>query len=301
MQDGENFKINDGSIDRGSKSTLPGGPGGKIRFFCESLVLMVLMLSGPGGCTRKPPEGMVLIPAGTFIMGTDDLDLENLAGEEGIGKTWVLDAAPSRKLDLPAFYIDRHEVTNGRYKRFVDATGFQALPHWNGGVPSEAQADLPVVYVNWFEAQAFCEWTGGRLPTESEWERAARGNNGNLYPWGNVYGSGRANMGGNFSGIRPVGSLPRGDSPEGVSDLIGNVWEWTDSWYEPYPHATYQAPEYGRGYRVLRGNSWAEIGHYSPDVREKIVAAQARASYRFYMPPKAALQDTGFRCARSVR
>jgi formylglycine-generating enzyme required for sulfatase activity len=273
-----------------------------IRWGCLGIYfgLAIVGLAGLPGCKRKPPEGMALITAGKFKMGTDDLSLEDLAGEVGMGKTWVLDATPSREVDLPAFYIDRTEVTNEAYFQFVRDTGFQALPHWKSGRPSGDQVDLPVVFVNWFEAQAYCEWRGKRLPTEAEWEKAARGPNGNRYPWGNEFRKGVADVGGEFSGLRPVGSLPAGNSPEGVSDLIGNAWEWTDSLYEPYPGSDYQAPEFGRGYRVLRGNSWAELGHFPPEILEKLVAAQARASYRFYMPPNAAVEDIGFRCAKTA-
>lgn len=248
----------------------------------------------------KPPAGMVRIPAGPFIMGTDDVSIEELAEDAGIGKTWTLDATPARKVGLPGFFIGRHEVTNEEYFRFVQAGKVPVLPHWPGGKPTEQQWRLPVVYVDWYEAEAYCEWIGGRLPTEEQWEKAARGTKGDLYPWGNKFGRDRANMGGVRSGPAEVGSFPKGNGIGGVSDLIGNVWEWTDSWYQPYHGSDYDSPSFGRKFRVARGNSWAEVGHFPPELRDRINAAQARATYRLFLPPNAAMEDVGFRCEKPV-
>ena len=242
----------------------------------------------------------MLIPSGSFMMGTDDLAIEELAREMGISKPWTLDASPSHSVNLPGFYIHKNEVTNEAYWRFTEAEGFQKLPHWEDGAPSSGQKGLPVVYVNWHEAQAYCRWIGARLPEEAEWEKAARGKNGNLYPWGNTFEAHRANVGGLHSGLRVVGSIPEGNTTTGLSDMIGNVWEWTGSWYAPYPNAEYISPEYGGKVRVIRGHSWAELGHFPPDVRNQAIAAQGRATYRLYMPPNAAIEDLGFRCVKSV-
>jgi formylglycine-generating enzyme required for sulfatase activity len=242
---------------------------------------------------------MVAIPAGEFVMGTNDVEIEETAQEYGIEKPWAMDGTPERHVGLPAFYIHRREVTNGEYFRFVEASGFPILPHWPNGKPTPDQERLPVVYVSWDEAQAYCRWIGGRLPTEEEWEKAARGADGRLFPWGNEFDPKRANVGGLNPGLLPVGSLPLGDSPYGVSDLIGNVWEWTDSWYRPYSKSEYTTPAYDRPFRVIRGNSWADVGHFDPEAKARILAGQTRAAYRLYLPQNAAIEDVGFRCANS--
>lgn len=250
-------------------------------------------------CSVKAPAGMVLVSAGSFVMGTDDVELEQKARAYGIVKPWVLDATPTHRVELEDFFIDRHEVTNGDYLRFVEATGFSPLPHWPDGRPTPEQERLPVTFVNWEEARLYCQWAQKRLPSEAEWEKAARGPDGRLYPWGNEFDPRRANFGGEFSGLLPVGSLPQGNSPYGVADMLGNVWEWTGSLYRPYADSPYHASEYDRSYLVVRGNSWAGLGHFPPRALEEIRKAQARVTYRLYMRPEVALEDVGFRCARS--
>ena len=271
------------------------------RMRCRSPRVFILLFSSLIlGCSAKVPEEMVLVPAGPFIMGTDEVGLEQEAQELGIEKPWVLDAMPAHRVDLPAFFIDRHEVTNGDYARFVEATGFPRLPHWSNGRPRPDQERLPVTYVNWVEADAYCRWLGRRLPAEAEWEKAARGPDGWLYPWGVFFDPRRANVGGLRSGPTPVGSFPLGRSPYGADDMIGNVWEWTADWYRSYPGASYDSPDFGEKYRVARSNSFAGLGHFSKKVMEEVEAIEARAAYRLYFPPHVALEDVGFRCARDV-
>lgn len=266
-----------------------------ISYILHLITSYILLIS----CTHKAPEGMVLIPAGPFIMGTDEVELEEIALEYGIAKPWVLDATPAHRVNLPVFFVHRHEVTNAEYLRFVEAREFSRLPHWPSGQPAPEQERLPVVYVNWEEAQGYCRWIGGRLPTEEEWEKAARGADGRIYPWGHEFDLRRANVGGLYPGLLKVGSLPSGNSPYGLSDMIGNVWEWTDSWYKPYTRSEYFTPEYGERYRVIRGNSFGELGHFSPEARDRIIAAQTRVTYRLFFPPNAAIEDVGFRCAKT--
>ena len=257
-------------------------------------------------CTPKPPEGMTLILAGPFIMGSDNAALDDLAQDFGIGKPLVLDAMPKRKVHLPSFFMDIHEVTNADYLRFVEAEGYLILPHWVDGRPRPEEEALPVVYVNWHEAQAYCRWIGGRLPTEEEWEKAARGQDERIYPWGDNWGGdnlevAKSNVGGLYPGLLAVGSFPAGNSPYGVSDMIGNAWEWTSSWYEPYPRSTYSVPEFGQRYRVVRGLSWAGLGHFQSNERKEVIAAQARVTYRWYLTPMGAVEDVGFRCVKSLK
>jgi len=250
------------------------------------------------GCRSRDPSDMVRVPSGYFIMGTDDISLEAEAEDAGIAKPWVVDAAPARRVFLPLFLIDRYEVTNEAYYRFVLATGYPLLPDWSSGRPSPAQEKMPVAYVDWDEANAYCHWLGKRLPTEEEWEKAARGPDGWIYPWGNFFDHRRANIGGDHSGPTPVGAFPLGNSPYGASDMIGNVWEWTSDWYESYPDSTYTTPNYGQKYRVARGNSYGGLGHFSAAILEEVETVEARASYRLYFPPNIALEDLGFRCAK---
>ena len=262
------------------------------------LLAVCLVLSA---CLARPPEGMALVPEGPFVMGTDAVALEKKARALGITKPWVMDATPAHEVRLEAFYIQQHEVSNAAYLRFVEAEKFPVLPHWPEGRPAPEQMRLPVVFVNWHEAQAYCRWIGGRLPVEAEWEKAARGTDGRIYPWGNQFEPGRANLGGQFEGPLPVGSFPQGNSPYKVSDMIGNVWEWTDSWYRPYPRSQYSTPDYKKTYRVVRSSSWSGVGHFPPRALREVMAAQAQATYRLFFPPEIALEDIGFRCVKPLR
>jgi formylglycine-generating enzyme required for sulfatase activity len=250
-------------------------------------------------CTPAPPEGMARIPAGKFVMGTDEVDPEDTALKLGVVKPWFVDEHPAHTVDLPAYFIDRFEVTNGQYGKFVRSTGHPAPSSWNNGTFPAGEERLPVVMVTFDDADAYCRWAGKRLPTEEEWEKAARGTDGRIYPWGNQFDPERANVGGAHPNRLPVGSLPKGASPYGVEDLIGNVWEWTDSWYRPYPGSRYQSPNFERPVRVLRGNSWSPIGHYPPEVQGTLVEHHSTATFRLFAPPDAAIEDVGFRCARS--
>ncbi len=233
------------------------------------------------------PVPMVTIPAGEFLMGSP----------EGHGRP---DEWPQRSIYLDAFEIDQVEVTNERYMRFVKATGHRPPPNPFGpGVLESIEGieQLPVVQTTWYDAKAYCTWAKKRLPTEAEWEKAARGTDGRLYPWGNDPPTPqRANFDREWDGIRtlyPVGSLPGGDSPYGVKDMAGNAREWVADWYEAdyyaqAPDRNPQGPAKKGVVRSIRGGSW-----HSPanDIR---AAARGRGGF--------ALQThgTGFRCARSL-
>jgi len=228
--------------------------------------------------TPKPPElsPLVEVPAGPFTFGSD-------AGED--------DEAPSQQIELPAFQIDAFEVTNADFRQFVEATGYVTDEETRGGPGWRAYAEgkdrNPVVKVSWNDAVAFCEWAGKRLPTEAEWEKAARGADGRAYPWGNDWDPAKVN--GKDYGLRGtavVGSFGDGASPYGVQDMAGNVWEWTADWYKAYPNSTYQDPFYGERFRALRGGGWFET-------KENL-----RTTNRSANVPEAANDDIGFRCAR---
>lgn len=224
----------------------------------------------------------VYVPAGTFQMGSD-------SGEA--------DEKPVHPVTLDAFWIDRTEVTNKMYALCVSAgkcsppssTKSSTRDSYYG----DAQFDnYPVIYVSWNDANAYCEWAGRRLPTEAEWEKAARGTDGRTYPWGDAApDSTRLNFNINVGDTTEVGKYPSGTSPYGALDMAGNVYEWVNDWYdESYysnsPSENPQGPDSGR-YRVLRGGSWLYVDYF------------VRAAYRGSYVPGNIYYDIGFRCARS--
>ncbi len=226
---------------------------------------------------RHPPPDMVLIPAGPFIMGSD---------EES-------DERPPHRVYLDAFYIDRYPVTNAEYAKFVRDTGHPPPPHWEpyGGTYPPGKGNHPVAYVCWFDARDYATWAGKRLPTEAEWEKAARGTDGRRYPWGDRFDSDYCNTDeSEYWDTTPVDAFsPFGDSPYGVADMAGNVWEWVADWYDRdyyqrSPARNPRGPETGRT-KVLRGGAW-DFG-----------ARQARCSARNHEYPGPRHGLIGFRCA----
>ena len=229
---------------------------------------------------------MVKVPAGAFKMGSDNKDKDALKRER-----------PRRTIDLSTFWIDVHELTNGRYEKCVEAKGCakartKGVPRRGYYARTEAP-DQPVVGVTLKDAQDYCRWVGRRLPTEMEWEKAARGTDGRIYPWGNQKPNcKRANY--NRCGkvaLRP-GSKPKGVSPYGAHDMAGNVIEWTSTIYNADFLAKMKAkdpPEPLRGHwRVIRGGSW---GSYTNQIRS--------ATRRAWKPDFAG-HTIGFRCVSSV-
>jgi formylglycine-generating enzyme required for sulfatase activity len=267
----------------------------KIRI--DVLILTILLLI-PAAC-QKAPEGMVRVPQGAFTMGTDEIDENDRASEFGIIKKWFEDEHPEHRVSLSAFFIDQHEITNAQYRAFVQQTGRRLPPDWNGGAYPPGLDQHPVVYVSWHDANAYCQWAGKRLPTEAEWEKAARGSDGLMYPWGNDFDAARANINNQVGHSTVVGQFPEGKSPYGAHDMAGNVWEWTADWYGPYPGNAVESEKFGQRFKILRGDSWAGLGHYSPEEENEIKAHFSRASYRFFMDPNGVVNDAGFRCAQN--
>jgi formylglycine-generating enzyme required for sulfatase activity len=221
------------------------------------------------------PEGMVLVPAGAFQMGTN-------RGEGLVGE----DAQPQHAVTLPAFYIDKTEVTNAAYKKYCDTSGYPAPPNWDNGKIPDGEENFPVTHINWHEARAYAVWAGKRLPTEAEWEKAARGEDGRDYPWGSSWNPG--NVVTNQDKPSAVGSHPGGASPYGALDMAGNVFEWTSDWYDAYPGSNFKSPFYGTFYKIVRGGGFDGNNSLS------------KTTYRCLMRPTSRIEWVGFRCAVSA-
>ncbi len=235
---------------------------------------------------------MVLIPAGNFLMGSKPTD-----GVVGI--VVGIDELPQQKVYLKSFFIDKYEVTNNRYLAYVEATGAYRPATWKEGRIPTGQEHYPVVDTDWYDAVAYCTWEGKRLPTEAEWEKAARGTDGRFFPWGNEFDPKKANtLESGLGWARAVGSYPDDASPYGVYDMIGNVAEWVADWYHPYPGSTLTRDAFGK-HPVLRGGSWATSVQPFARVAARLPFEQ--------LPPKERGDhwhtgfDKGFRCARDVK
>ncbi|MBN1350818.1 SUMF1/EgtB/PvdO family nonheme iron enzyme [candidate division KSB1 bacterium] len=215
-------------------------------------------LSGRG---KNAPRGMVLVPAGDFIMGSDDGDA---------------DEYPQRIVHLDAYYIDVFEVTNAEYAKFNKNHKFDP-----------DRANEAVTGVSWHEANAYAKFVGRRLPTEAEWEKAARGSDGRRYPWGNHYELSMSEP----SGLVQEGVWRAGISPFGAYKMAGHAWEWTADWYKPYTGNTTTSPAYGEKYKVIRGGSSFND------------QSMQRCAHRYYLDPSAKNSGykVGFRCVKSVR
>ncbi|MCA9484502.1 MAG: SUMF1/EgtB/PvdO family nonheme iron enzyme [Nitrospina sp.] len=258
---------------------------------------------GASGCGEPPPPGMVLVPAGYFSMGSDEEDTGGHALSLGLDKPWYADETPQRRLHLDDFFIDRYEVTNKEYYIFTQATDRKPPRTWKGPRYPEGEDQFPVHGVSFYDAAAYAEWVGKRLPSEAEWEKAARGETPRRYPWGDQFDFNRANVSPSprqktGRGLKPVGSFPGGASPYGAEDMIGNVWEWVHDYYEPYPENTWHSKEYEEKKVVVRGMSYLGVGHFSKKDYVRVVAMKSRTAFREKLHPVIRRIDVGFRCAR---
>jgi formylglycine-generating enzyme required for sulfatase activity len=229
---------------------------------------------------------MIYVPPGDFLMGAADSDTEAGADEK-----------PQHLVYLDAFWIDLTEVTNSMYARCVEA-GTCSPPDKESSKTrpfyynDQHYADYPVIYVSWQDAQDYCSWAGRRLPTEAEWEKAARGTDGHIYPWGNeLPNPGLLNFNNQVGDTTPVGFYPPGASPYGAFDMAGNVAEWVADWYSENTYATSErrnpsGPETGE-YRVLRGGSW-----FNPP-------RAVRTTFRLWNLAELRFETGGFRCVKS--
>jgi formylglycine-generating enzyme required for sulfatase activity len=223
----------------------------------------------------SPESGMVLVQAGEFLMGSD---------EDG------KDESPRHTVLLNAYWIDQYPVTNAQYKTFLDDTDRSPQPWANGGYPLE-KARHPATNVTWEDAAAFAAWVGKRLPTEAEWEKAARGTRGQTYPYGDAFRKDNINSSNDYGGTTPVDEFPGGASPYGILDMCGNVLEWCEDWYfdEYYKTSPLDNPTGPSGgqYRIARGGFHGE--------NRKAV----RCASRHFAPPSNRQDHIGFRCAKS--
>ena len=273
------------------------------------------------GVGSKDGAILIYVPEGEFIMGSDS--------------RINLDEHPIHNVKLDAFWIDQTEVTNPIFLSFISATGYRTNAEKLGSSyvhddssslnvnganwqhPTGPGSDIlgkenhPVIHVSWNDAAAYCEWAGGRLLTEAEWEKAASWNDLTkekyVYPWGNDFNGSNVNFcdknctliwadknsDDGYAGIAPVGSYPNGASPYGAYDMAGNVWEWTADWYDVYPGGdSSTSSDFGRGWKVKRGGAWSE------DVR--LIDYIVNATYRFRYDPPTSDDYSGFRCASSI-
>lgn len=260
----------------------------------KRFVILLFISFAPGMAISQPPQGMVLIPAGEFTMGTDNPQAPD-------------DQRPARKVNVDAFYIDKHEVTNAQFQEFILADGYKTRKYWTkdgwnfiqkdrflyidiarvkyrietplGFEENDVstEPDHPVIGVSWYEASAYAKWAGKRLPTESEWEKAARGTDKRIYPWGNQFDFTKLKYFPTHEKLMSVGSFSTGGSPYGVLDMAGSVAEWC---------AGSQA---SAKIKAVRGGSWSSLRKH------------LRCTGRVEKPPAYRYYTVGFRCAKSIK
>ena len=230
------------------------------------------------------PNKMVLVDAGKFTMGSNSR---------------LPDEGPEHQLTLEKFWIDIFEVTNYQYKKFIDATSRRSPQHFENRTFPENKIDHPVVFVSWKDASAYCKWAKKRLPTDQEWEKAARGDDARIYPWGEVYETDLVNSPQRWMELKlegdttPVGAFAGGKSPYGLYDMSGNVWEWTESWYVAYPGNTNSSENYGQIYKTLKGGSWWDCSFYKCGI-------SAPTFNRSFFLRSTKNKSFGFRCAKDA-
>ncbi len=254
-----------------------------------TLGLILLLIAPPlTAGPSVPPTEMITIAPGEFTMGSSEKDIQWAAKtffSESLD--YYRDETPAHTVHLPAYKIDITEVTVGQYRLYMTQTGKPAPKYMDN--ERFNQDHQPVVGVNWQEAADYCATVGKRLPSEAEWEKAARGADSRYYPWGNEPDEKKANIRGKKDGYRysaPVGLKHFGESPYGIRDMAGNVWEWTADWYRPHPGNTYPNDFYGQQFRVIKGGSWFS----NMDL--------ARITVRGKSLPDRRNNYLGFRCAK---
>ena len=274
------------------------------------LLITIISLAGVLGCSGQTPATktnlqdskiMVRVSAGEFRIGTSPDQEAALADKFRLQVGLLSSESPQQTFALPEFYIDQTPVTNAEYKKFLDANPDRTAPlvdlaiarsfNWDktARVFTAGNDALPVTIVTWHDANAYCQWAGKRLPTEAEWEKAARGADGRIWPWGNEWDSSNTNSAeAGKGGPTPVGQYPRGASPYAALDMVGNVWQWTSSLDQVYPYNATAGREDPNvpGMRVTRGGAWL------------FGAAIVRTATRNRFDPNQVSLSIGFRCAQ---
>ena len=268
-----------------------------VRLFFVALLFTVVSVCDQPSFSSEPPEDMVLIPLGEFVMGANSIHTNT-------------NHAPAHRVDLEAFYINKFEVTNAQFEEFILDGGYQNQGLWTaegwdfiqknriktplhyGENSVSTEPDHPVIGVSWYEADAYATWAGKRLPTEAEWEKAARGVESRIYPWGDTMDFTKLSYFPHGTKLQLVGNFPDGASPYGVMDMAGSVWEWCSDWYSANyysqsPRKNPKGPENG-DYRVLRGGGWDSI------------RLQLRTYYRYSDKRNRRTYNIGFRCVQDV-
>ena len=271
----------------------------------------------PTVTNAKDGAEMILIAGGSFLMGSTRLEVDAQFLDTGLPEDWkehTLDEGPRHERTLEPFYLYKYEVTNRQYKTFLDATGHRPPPHWKGSDSPADRGQHPVVEVSWDDANAYCRWAGTRLPSEAEWEYAARGSApaegqpSRVFPWGNTWDrrlSNNASLHADkeirsaadwnewyegdqkscFPLTSPVGSFPKSVSPFGIYDMAGNAWEWCADVHASYPDQKAEDAA-DQKLRARRGGSWANV------------ALHIRSADRQPAPHDDLNIYTGFRCAK---
>jgi formylglycine-generating enzyme required for sulfatase activity len=263
------------------------------------LFLYLLILNGCFSLIAQTKDEMVLIPEGVFTMGY------NIKNKNEWGDT---DEGPVHKVFLKPYYIDRYEVSAFQFSKFLNhhqkkaylyfQTGLGVTIEKVGGLffPRPGLSNYPANRVSWYGADAYCRWVNKRLPTEAEWEKASRGTDGRIFPWGDEFPTNnrvtfrrKFNRLG-FKALEKIDSMPDGRSPYGIHHMAGNVWEWVNDWYgdiyyEESPYANPKGPDSGTS-KVLRGGNWYYKAYYM------------RTTYRFNDKPDIFKNWQGFRCAK---
>lgn len=282
---------------------------------------------------------MVKVEAGEFIFGSNKTDTEGMQERYGFPQPLFLDEHPQQKIPLPAYFIDKYEVSLKQYKEYITKTDQKKPLFWfqNGYALEMSEArtmemkmlrmiaadhfrldmdtnamtreqlippmekkqremdNFPVTGITWQEANEYCQWRDQRLPTEAEWEKAARGPNGNEFPWGNQWDTQKTETGDDSEfeeGFAPIGAYPQNKSFYGAYDMGGNVWEWVADWYQAYPGSSYQNENFGQKNKVIRGGGGG-VGHYA-------ISYFFRGATRQFAEPEIMGEDVGFRCAKDI-
>ena len=252
------------------------------------LALTAVLAINAEDLASKAPADTALVPAGEFSMGRHRATPDD---EKGMRPLALRDDRPVHTVHLDGFYLDVNEVTHADYAAFVEASGHEPPRHWLGGKMPEGKSDFPIYNVDWRDASAYCSWAGKRLPTEAEWEKAARGGLEGLdYPWGDDKPSDELALFNTPDGPGPVGR--RKPNGYGLHDMAGSVAEWCSDWfertyYESSPAQNPQGPDSGM-YKVVRGGSWSSGPR------------RITVFFRNWVRPNTKTPNIGFRCAVSA-